>query len=163
MLVCRCVSHVASPLVHILRCVCGSVLQSVAMFDSLLQRVAVCCVKCRISSNSHPVCKRNCTSEREIIQTVRQRGKQTECNFRFILFMFLSWVGYFSNERGLSVESTLQRISSFLLVVETKRFVGSTVHVILMWQTCGQRSSMSVRGKRRALAFYFSVRIWYMF
>jgi len=26
-------------------------------------------------------------------------------------------------------------------VVETKRFVGSTVHVILAWQTCGQRSS----------------------
>jgi len=32
-----------------------------------------------------------------------------------------------------------------------------------MQQTCGQRSVMSVGGKRRALAFYFSVRTCYMF
>jgi len=47
--------------------------------------------------------------------------------------------------------------------VETKRFVGSTVNVILTRQTCGQRWSRAARGKRRALAFYFSIRIWCMF
>ena len=65
-------------------------------------------------------------------------------------------VGYFSNERGLSVESSSQRISThfFCFVVETKRFVGrrdSSVCVILTRQTCGQRSSWAVESKRRAL------------
>jgi len=35
--------------------------------------------------------------------------------------------------------------------------------VILTWQTCGQRSSMSAGSKRRALAFYFCAQICYMF
>jgi len=46
---------------------------------------------------------------------------------------------------------------------ETKQIVSSNSNVILMQQTCGQRSVMSVGGKRRALAFYFSVRTCYMF
>jgi hypothetical protein len=48
-------------------------------------------------------------------------------------------------------------------VVETKRFVSSSVNVILTQQTCGQRSSMSTGSKRRALETYFSQRNWYMF
>jgi len=48
-------------------------------------------------------------------------------------------------------------------VVETKRFFGSTVNVILMRQTCGQRSSRAAESKRRALGNYFSERICYMF
>jgi len=47
-------------------------------------------------------------------------------------------------------------------VVETKRFVGSTVHVILTRQTCGQRSSKAAESKHRALGNYFSGRICYM-
>jgi len=47
--------------------------------------------------------------------------------------------------------------------VETKRFVGSFVHVILVRQTCGQRSSKAAESKRRALGNYFSERICYMF
>ena len=39
-----------------------------------------------------------------------------------------------------------------ILIVETKRFVGSTVNMILTRQTCGQRSSKAAGGKRRALA-----------
>ena len=50
-----------------------------------------------------------------------------------------------------------------ILVVETKRFVGSFVHVILTRQTCGQRSSGAAESKRRALGNYFSERICYMF
>jgi len=49
------------------------------------------------------------------------------------------------------------------LVVETKRFFGSFVNVILTRQTCGQRSSRLVENKRRALGNYFSERICYMF
>jgi len=48
------------------------------------------------------------------------------------------------------------------VLLETKRFVGSNVNVILTRQTCGQHSSMSAGSKRWALAFYFSVRICHM-
>jgi len=61
------------------------------------------------------------------------------------------------------VESSLQRISSIFFVVETKRFVGSFVHLILTRQTYGQRSSKAVESKRRVLGNYFSERICCMF
>jgi len=51
-------------------------------------------------------------------------------------------VGYFSNERGFSVESSLQRISS-IFFLQTKRFVGS----FLTQRTCGQRSSRVAESK----------------
>jgi len=47
--------------------------------------------------------------------------------------------------------------------VETKQIVRSNLNVILTRKTCGQRSGMAVGGKRRALAFYLSVRICYVF
>jgi len=50
-----------------------------------------------------------------------------------------------------------------ILVVETKRFVGSFVHVILARQTCGQCSNKAAESKRRALGNYFPERICYMF
>jgi len=43
--------------------------------------------------------------------------------------------------------------------VETKRLVDSYPNVILTWQTCCQRSSMSAESKRRTLVFHFPVRI----
>ena len=49
------------------------------------------------------------------------------------------------------------------VVLETNQMVGSNSNVILTRHTCGQRSGMNAGGKRRALAFYFSVRICYMF
>jgi len=50
-----------------------------------------------------------------------------------------------------------------LFVVETKRFFGSSVNVILVWQTCHQRSSRAAKSKRRAVGKYFSEWIRYMF
>jgi len=50
-----------------------------------------------------------------------------------------------------------------ILVVETKRFVGSSVTVIITRQTCGQRSSRAAESKRQALGNHFSERICYMF
>jgi len=50
-----------------------------------------------------------------------------------------------------------------IFVVETKRFVGSFVNVILTRQTCGQRSKWFAESKRRALGNYFSERSSYMF
>ena len=50
-----------------------------------------------------------------------------------------------------------------IFVVETKRFVGGFVNLILTWQTCGQRSSKAAESKRQALGNYFSERICYMF
>jgi len=47
--------------------------------------------------------------------------------------------------------------------VETKKHVNSYSNVILTRQTCGQRLGMAAASKRRALAFYFSVQICYMF
>jgi len=47
--------------------------------------------------------------------------------------------------------------------VETNQLFGSNSNVILTQQTCGLRSSRVAESTRRALAFYFSLRIWYMF
>ena len=49
------------------------------------------------------------------------------------------------------------------VVVETTRFVGSNVNMILTQQTCSQRWSRAAGGKRRALALYFGVRICHVF
>jgi len=49
------------------------------------------------------------------------------------------------------------------VLLETNKLVGSNPHVILTRQTCRQRSNRVAGSTRRALAFYFSVRIWYMF
>jgi len=49
------------------------------------------------------------------------------------------------------------------VLVETRKLVGSNPNVILTRQTCGQRSGMAAGSKRRAIAFYFSVRICNMF
>ena len=46
--------------------------------------------------------------------------------------------------------------------METKRFVGNFVNVILTRQTCGQRSSRAVESKRRAIGNNLSGRICYM-
>ena len=71
------------------------------------------------------------------------------------------WV-FFERAQILSgIQFTRHFIES--VVVETKPFASSNVNVILTWQTCGQRSSMSAGSKRRALAFYFCVQICYMF
>jgi len=48
------------------------------------------------------------------------------------------------------------------VVVETKQIVSCNSNVILT-QTCGQRLGMAAESKRRAIAFYFSVRICCMF
>ena len=47
--------------------------------------------------------------------------------------------------------------------METKQFVCSNPNLILTQPTCGQRSSMSAKSKRRAPAFYFSIRICRIF
>ena len=47
--------------------------------------------------------------------------------------------------------------------MEIKQIVRSNSNVIFTRQTCGQRSSMAAGGKRRALAYDFSVRIFYVF
>ena len=41
--------------------------------------------------------------------------------------------------------------------------IRSNSNVMLTWQTCGHRFNRFAGSKRRALAFYFSVRIRYMF
>jgi len=75
-------------------------------------------------------------------------------NFRSKKYCFAS----FSNER---INSGLQFTTHVIemLVVETKRFVGSFVNVILTRQTCGQRPSRSAESKCQALGNYFSERI----
>ena len=71
------------------------------------------------------------------------------------------WV-FLERTRILSgIQFTTYFIENF--VVETKRFVGRTVHVILTRRTCGQRSSRAAESKRRAIGNYFSERICYMF
>jgi len=47
--------------------------------------------------------------------------------------------------------------------MERKQIDRSSSKVILTRQTCGQLSGMAAGGKRRAVAFYFSVQIFYVF
>ena len=63
------------------------------------------------------------------------------------------------------INDTIQFTTYFIeiFVVETKRFVGSFVNVTLTRQTCGLRSSRAAESKRRAIVYYFSERICYMF
>ena len=65
----------------------------------------------------------------------------------------------------MRIHSGIQITRHFIksVVVETKQFVGSDVNVIWTRQTCGQRSSMAAGSKHRALAYYFSIRICYIF
>jgi len=62
---------------------------------------------------------------------------------------------------GIRFTTCTHFIECFL--VETKRFVGSTVNVILTRQTCGQHSSRGAESKRWAPGNYFSERICYTF
>jgi len=50
-----------------------------------------------------------------------------------------------------------------ILVVETKRFVSSTVNVILTRQACGQRSSRTAGSKHQAVGNHFFERFCYVF
>jgi len=75
----------------------------------------------------------------------------------------LSWGGVFLERTWIlsGIQFTTHFVEIF--VVETKRFVGSTVNVILTRQTCGQRSSRDAESKRRALGNCFYDWICYMF
>jgi len=75
----------------------------------------------------------------------------------------LRW-GWVFLERA-QILSGIQFTTHFIefFVVETKRFVGRLVNVILTRQTCGQRSNRASESKRRALGNYFSERICNMF
>jgi len=65
----------------------------------------------------------------------------------------------------MCVFSGIQFTTHFIefVAMETKQIVRSNSNVILTGQTCGQRSGMAAGGKRRAIAFYFPVRILYAF
>jgi len=78
-----------------------------------------------------------------------------------ITYLRWGWV-FLERTRILSgIQFTTHCIEIF--VVETKRFGGSFVNVILTRQTCGQRLSRTAESKRRALGNYFFERICYMF
>jgi len=87
------------------------------------------------------------------------------CNSLFFTtpLILLRW-GWVFLER-IWILNRIQFTTHFIefFVVETKRFVGSTINVILTRQTCGQRSSRAAESKRRALGNYFFERICYMF
>ena len=64
---------------------------------------------------------------------------------------------------GIDYKAQFTRHLIEFVFAEMKRFVGSNLNVILTRQTCGQHSSRAVGSKRRALAFIFSIRLWYKF
>jgi len=72
--------------------------------------------------------------------------------------MTLRWGRVFLER--MRIRSGIQFTTHFIefLAVETKRFVGSFVHV----KICSQRSSRAEESKRRALGHYFSERICYI-
>ena len=81
-------------------------------------------------------------------------------------------IGYllqeWQNNERTQILSGIQFTTNFIefIFVETKQLDGSNPrnpYVILTRQTFGQRSSMAARNKRRPLAFYFPIRICYVF
>ena len=75
-------------------------------------------------------------------------------------FRYPHWV-FFERTRILSeIQFTTYFIELF--VVQTERFVGCFVHVILTRQTCGQRSSKAAETNCRELGNYYSERICHM-
>ena len=82
----------------------------------------------------------------------------------FLLDMKKSMVGLGisrTNADSQWIQFTTHFIEFFVL--ETKRFVGCFLKVILTRQTCGQRSSRAAESKRRTQGNYFSERICYIF
>ena len=76
-------------------------------------------------------------------------------SFKWYECLMWGWV-FLERTRILSgIQFTAHFIEIF--VVETKRFVGSFVHVILARQTCGQHSSKAAESKRRALGKVFHI------
>jgi len=73
-----------------------------------------------------------------------------------IVSLRLRW-GWVFVERT-RILSGIQFITHFIdfFVVETKRFVGSFVNMILTRQSCGQHSRRAAESKRQALRRYFS-------
>ena len=98
-------------------------------------------------------------------EEITHQCKMHECKIKQCSFFLKikAGLGVVRNERAYSVESSLQRLFIELFVVETNQIASSNSNVILTRQTCGQRSRKAARGKRRALAFYFSVLICCMF
>jgi len=75
------------------------------------------------------------------------------------VFLATRWGWVFVERTQILSEIQFTRHFIDFLVVETKRFVGSTLNVILTRQTCGQRSSRTAESKRRALEKYSSKRM----
>ena len=63
----------------------------------------------------------------------------------------LRWGWVFLKQTQILSEIQFRTHFIDFFVVETKRFVSSTVNVILTRQTCGQRSSKAAESKRQAL------------
>jgi len=85
------------------------------------------------------------------------------CNSNILGFCCLRWGWVFLEwTRILSgIQFTTHFIDFF--VVETKRFVDSSVNVVLTRQTCGQRSRRTAESKRQVIENYLSERICYLF
>jgi len=74
----------------------------------------------------------------------------------------LRWGWVFLKRTWILSRSQFTRHLIEFVFVKTKRFVGSNPNLILTRQTCGKRSSMSARSKRRAIEKDF-IQIYYMF
>jgi len=89
-----------------------------------------------------------------------KKGEPADAH-EFLIALRWGWV-FLERTRILS---GIQFITYFIeiFVMETKRFVGNFVNVILTRQTCGQRWSRAAESKRRVIGNYFSEQICYMF
>ena len=74
-----------------------------------------------------------------------------------------SRVGFCSKRTCIFRGIQFTKHSIKFVLVESNQLFSIDSNVVLTRQTCGQRSGMAAASKRRALAFYFSVRICYMF
>ena len=102
-----------------------------------------------------------CHKSRDIIGTFTWTCAWTY-KFSLLSRTILRWCWVFLERTRIfsGIQFTTHFIGFF--VVDTERFVGSFVNVILTRQTCGQRTSRAAESKRRALGNYFSGRICFM-
>jgi len=89
----------------------------------------------------------------------REFALNSECLNRLfsdckVLWMIFKWGWVFLEPTQIPNRFQFTRHFIEFVVLETKHFVGSNVNVIL-WQTCGERSSMSTESKRRASGKFF--------
>jgi len=127
------------------------------------------CYRCSMMSNHQGNHSMRCTFLTRLLPPPDIRELSEAPLSLFVVFFLgwripkLRWGWVFLKQTRILSRLQFTRYFIEFVFLETERFVSSNPNVILTQQTCGQRSSRAAGSKRRALTFYFSIRICYVF